>query len=94
MATKLTKDPMQRIRWALEILQLPHLVTKEDIKRQYRYLSKQHHPDKGGSAERMQEIAEAYAIIMEYIDRFRYRFDDDEIATQFPGAEHADRFKP
>jgi DnaJ-class molecular chaperone len=86
--------PIQRIKAALETLQLPQMVTKEDIKRQYRYLSKKYHPDRGGNAEKMQRIAEAYAILTEYIEHFRYRFDDEEIKRQFPGAEHVRQFKP
>jgi DnaJ-class molecular chaperone len=86
--------PKARIEKALECMQLPHLVTKEDVKRQYRYLSKKYHPDVGGDAEKMQCLSEAYDTLMRYIENFRYRFDDEEIANQFPGAEHADRFKP
>jgi len=86
--------PKERIAWALETLQLPGLVTREDIKRQYRHLAKKFHPDAGGDEASMQRIAEAYAILTEYIDNFRYRFDEEEISRQFPGAEHATRFKP
>jgi len=84
--------PQERIGRALEILQLPPMVTKEDIKRQYRHLSKRYHPDKGGDAEKMQLLTEAYKIVMCYIEEFRYRFDEEEICRQFPGAEHAERF--
>jgi len=79
---------------ALEILELPKLITKEDVKKQYRFLSKKYHPDKGGSAEKQEQLNFAYTFLMKYIEEFRYTFDAKEIANQFPGAEHAKRFKP
>jgi hypothetical protein len=33
-------------------------------------------------------------LLMKYIEDFRYTFDEDEINRQFPGAGHADRFRP
>jgi DnaJ-class molecular chaperone len=86
--------PLETIRQALETLELPQMVTREEIKRQYRHLAKKHHPDRGGDAETMRRIAEAYAILTEYIDNFRFRFDEEEIAKQYPGADYAQRFKP
>jgi DnaJ-class molecular chaperone len=87
-------SPMEEIEKALEILELPRLVTKADIKRQYRYIAKKHHPDLGGKAEEMEKINHAYRILMKYIEEFRYTFDENEISKQFPGAQHAEQFKP
>ncbi len=86
--------PMQEIESALEILDLPKLVTKADIKRQYRYLAKRHHPDLGGDPRKMDQINQAYALLMKYIEEFRYTFDENEVNKQFPGAQHAEQFKP
>lgn len=51
---------------ALEILDVPR--NTEDIKahvrKQYRKLSLQHHPDRGGSAEKFEQITTAYEFIM------------------------------
>jgi len=74
-------------------LGLPTLITKGDIKKQYRFLAKKHHPDQGGSAEDMEKINQAYDLLMRYIEDFRYVFDDEEISRQFPGADYAKRFK-
>ena len=79
---------------ALEVLGLPRLITKEDIKKQYRYLAKKYHPDQGGDPKKMEEINSANSLLMTYIEQFRYTFDDEEISRQFPGADHAERFKP
>jgi len=84
---------VSEIREALEILGLPTLVTKEDIKKQYRYLAKKYHPDQGGDSREMEEINRAYNLLNAYIKQFRYAFDDEEISRQFPGADYAARFK-
>jgi curved DNA-binding protein CbpA len=88
------QNPIEAIEEALEILELPRLVTKEDIRRQYRSLARKHHPDIGGEDEVMEQLNAAYRLLMKYIEEFRYTFDEDEVNRQFPGADHAHRFKP
>jgi curved DNA-binding protein len=44
----------------------------EDIKRAYRRLASQHHPDKGGDKERFQEIQEAYSVLSDPGQRHLY----------------------
>ncbi len=87
-------DPYAKLSEALEILELPRFVTKEDIRKQYRFLAKKAHPDVGGDVERMEKLNEAYRLLMQYIEEFRYTFDEDEISRQFPGVDHATRFRP
>ena len=82
-----------KIKEALEILGLPSMITREDIKNQYRHLAKKYHPDRGGNPEEMEKINRAYALLIAYIDQFRYAFDDEEINRQFPGADYAKRFR-
>ncbi len=86
--------PMEEIEKALDILSLPKLITQADIKKQYRFLARKYHPDRGGDARKMEEINHAYQLLMKYIEEFRYTFDEEEISRQFPGADHAQRFKP
>jgi DnaJ-class molecular chaperone len=83
-----------KIKEALDILGLPTLITRGDIKKQYRFLAKKYHPDQGGNTEDMEKINQAYQLLIHYIEDFRYTFDDEEISRQFPGADHAQRFKP
>jgi len=90
----MTPSPIEAIENALETLQLPKLVTKADVKRQYRHIAKQHHPDLGGDPREMERINHAYRLLMKYIEEFRYTFDEHEINKQFPGAQHAEHFKP
>ena len=78
---------------ALDILGLPKLVTKQEIKERYRKLAKRYHSDlEGGSNEKMQELREAYDILMKYIDSFRFRFDEEEISRQYPETHHNQKF--
>lgn len=87
-------SPTEEIEKALDILELPKLITKDDIKKQYHFLAKKNHPDLGGSIESMEQINTAYKFLMKYIEEFRYTFDEEEVAKQYPGAEHAQRFRP
>ena len=87
-------NPFDEITHALEILELPNLITRADLKKQYRFLSKKYHPDKGGDAKKQEELNYAYKLLTTYIEEFRYTFDEKEIANQFPGASHAEQFKP
>jgi len=87
-------NPKDEIEKALEILNLPKLISKEDIKKQYHFLAKKNHPDLGGDVENMEQLNYAYKLLMKYIEEFRYTFDEEEISKQFPGADYAHRFKP
>jgi len=87
-------NPVEEMNKALDILELPKLITKADVKKQYRFLSKKNHPDQGGDERIQEQINAAYKFLMKYIEEFRYTFDEEEISKQFPGADHAHRFKP
>ncbi len=43
--------------------------TKEDLKTQYRQLALQHHPDRGGNAEKMKTINSAYKSVERWITK-------------------------
>lgn len=49
---------------ALAVLGLPPNATPQQIKRRYRTLAKQHHPDRGGDPRQMQKIIAAYELLM------------------------------
>lgn len=46
--------------------------TQSEIKKAYRKLTMQHHPDKGGDEDKFKEIAEAYAVIGDENKRQQY----------------------
>ena len=87
-------SPKEEVDRALDILGLPKLITKDDIRKQYHFLAKKNHPDLGGDEVLMEQINSAYTFLMQYIEEFRYTFDEEEISKQFPGADHAQKFRP
>ncbi len=48
---------------ALKVLGLPSNATPQQIKRRYRTLAKQYHPDRGGNQQQMQRIIAAYELL-------------------------------
>ncbi len=70
---------------AVESLELLSLTSREHVRKKYLKLSRQYHPDmEGGSTEKFQEIQEAYEILVEYMDNFRFVFDENEFKQQNP----------
>jgi DnaJ family protein A protein 2 len=51
-----------------EILGLDKTASDEDIKKAYKKLARQHHPDKGGDQEKFKEISNAYSNIMKGVN--------------------------
>jgi DnaJ-domain-containing protein 1 len=56
--------PVLERQQALAVLGLPPNATRQQIKRRYRVLAKQHHPDRGGDQRQMQRIIAAYEFLM------------------------------
>jgi len=83
------------IQNALEVLGLPNMITKDDIKKRYRELALLYHPDRVGesSSQKMDEINRAYEILIDYIDNFRFAFDEDEFKKQNPSIAHNSQFR-
>ena len=70
---------------ALEVLNIATRITQSELKEKYLKLSKLYHPDMpNGSAKKFKEINEAYKLINEYMQSFRFRFDEDEFYDQRP----------
>ena len=62
-------------------LGVPKTATADDIKRAFRRLASQHHPDKGGDTQKFQAIQEAYATLGDEQKRAEY----DNPRPQFSG---------
>ena len=54
---------------------------QKEIKKAYRKLAAQHHPDRGGDEEKFKEVAEAYSIL-----------SDDQKHLQTPSQTHVGGF--
>ena len=57
--------------------------TQSEIKKAYRKLTMQHHPDKGGDENKFKEIAEAYAVIGDEQKRQQYDAVQDNPFANF-----------
>jgi DnaJ-class molecular chaperone len=75
----------EEFQQAVETLDLLSLTSQEHVRKKYLKLSRKHHPDmEGGSAEKFQEIREAYEILTEYMNNFRFMFSEEEFKQQNP----------
>lgn len=52
---------------ALHLLGLDGTANPDDIKKQYRTLAKQHHPDVGGDVEQFKKISAAYRVLTQHL---------------------------
>ena len=69
-----------------KILGVEKNASKEDIKKAFRKLAHEHHPDKGGNAEKFKEANEAYSVLSDDKKRSQY---DTYGSTSFNGAGNA-----
>ena len=71
-----------------DVLGVDEKATQEDIKKAYRNLAKENHPDKGGDEEKFKKITEAYDTIGDANKRNQY---DNQRSNSF-GGNFADMF--
>lgn len=57
--------------------------SQDDIKRAYRKLAKQHHPDSGGDSEEFKRVNQAYSIIGDEKKRQHYDYNDTDHSNKF-----------
>lgn len=75
----------QEFQKAVQTLGLLSKSSKSAVRQKYLKLSKQYHPDvPTGDTQKFQEINDAYELICEYMDNFRFEFDTQEFQTQYP----------
>lgn len=73
-----------------QILGVTKNATLDEIKKAYRKLAHQHHPDKGGDEKKFKEISEAYQVLSDKEKRAQYdRFGQGfEHTTRGPGGDN------
>lgn len=80
----------EEIDKARKLLGLPQQATLNEIKDAYRRRAKEYHPDKQGSRKRkersqkMTQINKAYKILMDYVEKYRFCFSEEEVKRNDP----------
>lgn len=73
------------LRQAQKLLGLGDRASLKEIKERYRELARQHHPDAGGAeSQAMQKINAAYALLIAYVEDYRFSFAEEEFYEQQP----------
>lgn len=67
--------------------------TLEELKKQYRKLVFQHHPDKGGNAEQMKAVNNEYDTLFKLLKDVHQTKDGETYTARNTSAETADHFK-
>jgi DnaJ-class molecular chaperone len=76
---------LDEFKEAVETLNILSLSSRDDVRKKYLKLSKLYHPDmENGSVEKFQKIRDAYEILTNYMDNFRFIFDEEEFKRQNP----------
>jgi DnaJ-class molecular chaperone len=70
---------------AVETLGLVGKIDRKTVRQVYLLLCKEFHPDMPtGDHAKFQAINDAYELIMDYIESFRFDFDEKEFKKQYP----------
>ncbi len=65
-------------------MQIKPLSSFKDVQKKYKYLAKYIHSNLNTDEEKMKEINEAYNILKDYIENYKFKFDNEEITKQYP----------
>ena len=75
----------EKFKESVEKLGLLKYSSADEIRRKYKKLTKKYHPDmKDGDSSKFKDINEAYAVVKQYIDNYRFKLDKDEFKDQYP----------
>ena len=87
----------EEIDKARKLLGLGEYATLKQIKRAYRQMAMQYHPDtgeKGAQAEEMmKQLNAAYKLLIDYCDSYSYSFREEDVAKAYPYEEHLRKFQ-
>lgn len=79
-----------KVSWAAEVLNLGKSATLREIDEAYRREVKEWHPDncdadKAECEERTKEIVEAYDVLREYCESYRFSLREEDLQETTPG---------
>jgi molecular chaperone DnaJ len=66
------------------VLGVPRTASQEEIKKAFRRLAAEHHPDKGGDAAKFKEVNAAHQVLTDEVKKAKYDLFGDENATHPP----------
>ncbi len=79
------KISYQEFKDAINTLELIGLETKRQVKLKYLKLSKIYHPDTiNGNNNKFQQLNQAYKIVEEYMNNYKFQFSKEEFEKQYP----------
>jgi len=86
------------INEARRLLGLGEATTLKEIKSAYRRLAHRHHPDKHGSPtaeseQMMKKLNQAYKLLMDYCDNYKYSFKEEDVARTYPHEEYMRKWR-
>ena len=77
----------EEINKARNELGLGETATLEEIKRSYRKLAHQYHPDANSDCtnnEKMKKLNWAYKLLLDYCSKYKYSFSYKDVARNYP----------
>ncbi len=74
------------LRASLLIFGIAERATLREIRTRHRELVRRYHPDAGnqGEPEQIRRVNEAYRVLREYVESYRFSFSEEEFYEQNP----------
>ena len=87
----------EEIDRARKLLNLGDAATLKELKKAYRRMAFQHHPDRGKKVQKegeevMKKLNWAYKLLMEYCANYSYSFKEEDVARTYPYDEYRRRY--
>ncbi len=80
------------VEWAKSVFGLGDKVSFGELQQKYRKLCQKHHPDKGGTHQKMSEINEAYEILTKFVTNYPVSLTEKSFEEAFPENAPYSRF--
>ncbi|AXH09295.1 molecular chaperone DnaJ [Malaciobacter halophilus] len=70
---------------AVDLFGILTKTSKKELKQKYLKLSKKYHPDMPtGSEQKFQELKQSYELLLDYIENYKFSFEEEEFKQQYP----------